>query len=147
MYCRNCGVSLQGNEIYCPNCSCKLVDSEPASQTYYQPQPVRNNFVQQSEAQASLANSILVWGILAVAFAELGLLGVIFACVANSKLNNYIQLYGAPTGKARVGKYLARGALIGGIVMTVFWILYILFWVVYVIGIAALLDTSSYYYY
>lgn len=112
MYCTKCGAVADDNATVCPNCGQPLNAAQPQQQVY---QPT----VQPAQPQPS----ILPWGILSVAFAELGILGIIFGAIGRSKAKNYP---GTLTGAAKVGAILSKVGLILGIVMTVFWVLYII---------------------
>ena len=71
-------------------------------------------------ANNDLAKSVLIMGILAVAFAcsfYLSLGGVIFGAIGLSKAKKFMEECGQLFGKAKIGKYLSLGGLIGGCVM------------------------------
>ena len=75
-----------------------------------------------------LGGVILKFGIMSLAFGLTGLLsllGLIFACVAKSKVNAYIAKYIETQGRASVGKALSTAGLITSIVYTAFFTLYI----------------------
>ena len=96
------------------------------------------------------ADTILALGITSVAFAcsgFLALVGWIVACVARGKVREYENRFGPVTGKAKVGRDLARGGLIGSICMTLFLFFYFLIYafVLIVTLTAPDYDTGVYY--
>lgn len=147
MFCKFCGNQLDDDAKFCSKCG-KLVSAEtnenkkepetvvisdeygnptasynaPAvsnPQPTYQPYsaPVSEN----SAVRDAEGKSILVFGILGVAFAcsiYFAFLGIIFSVIARSKLKRYLNCYGETRGTATVGKYLSLGGIIGSIVMT-----------------------------
>ncbi len=70
--------------------------------------------------------NLLVLGILAVALAELGIPGIILGAIGRSKGKKFVQAGGTLTGAAKVGYILSLVGLILGIVMTVFWVIYLI---------------------
>ena len=67
-----------------------------------------------------LAKSVMIMGILSVAFAcsfYLSLGGIIFGAIGLSKAKKFMEECGQLFGKAKIGKYLSLGGLIGGCVM------------------------------
>lgn len=78
---------------------------------------------------AELAKSTLIFGIMAVAFAcsyYLGLGGVIFGIIGLNKAKKFTEECGQLYGKAKIGKFLSLGGLIGGAVLGGISLLYIL---------------------
>ena len=68
-----------------------------------------------------LAKSVLVMGIVAVATActvWFSFLGIIFGAIGLSKAKKFTEECGQLFGKARIGKYLSLGGLIGGAVIS-----------------------------
>lgn len=59
----------------------------------------------------------LVFGILATALGELGLLGLIFAILGKKEANKYKASFGQLSGKAKVGAILSTVGLVLSIVM------------------------------
>ncbi len=107
MFCKKCGAELAAGEKFCPSCGAENVSFAVPAEN---PTP------------------ILTWGILGVAFAcsfFLSFLGIIFSAVALSKAKKYLAANGTLPTKAKVGKGLGIGGLIGGIVLTVLFIIYI----------------------
>ena len=67
--------------------------------------------------------NLLVFGILALVLAELGIPGIIIGAIGRSKGKKFIQAGGTLTGASKVGYILSLVGLILGIVMTVVWII------------------------
>lgn len=82
--------------------------------------------------QQSDSNSLLVFGILGLAFActfYLSFLGIIFSAIAKGKSRDYLFRYGAHYGKAKVGRILANIGLPVGIVLTCLFVTYLIVYV------------------
>lgn len=162
MYCRQCGVPLPEDARFCTKCgfdnAAPMIfeappaaesPSEPYAPLYEQsayPQPVapypaqayqpQQPFV--SEEQKQEANSVLIWGILGLAFScsfFLSFLGIIFSAVAKKKAKAYIARWGTIYGKAKVGNILSTVGIPVGIVFTVLFVIYL---IVYISFFAAL---------
>lgn len=135
-YCYNCNNWVDDNPGRCPFCGGQTTPVQnPQPISYQQPVAEQNSFKQYIE---QLGSDILKWGIMSVAFAcsfLASFMGIFFAVKANKKVEEYIRCMGYVNGKAKVGKYLAKGGLIGGIVMTALFSLYV---ILYAIIIAAL---------
>lgn len=82
----------------------------------------------------------MILSIVALALAELGLPGLIVAIVARKKLKQFVNDGGQLVGMAKVANILSRIALILGIVMTVFWAIYIV--VIAIAAAAGILDEA-----
>ncbi len=90
--------------------------------------------------------NVLVWGILGLAFActwVFSFLGIIFSAVAKSKAKAYLRSGAAYSTQVKVGKNLATGGLIAGIILSVFWVLYIFIIVIAVVA-AISMDSPEY---
>ena len=88
-------------------------------------------------ADNELAKSILVMGIIAVACCctyYFAFVGIIFGAIGLSKAKKFIDEAGQLFGKAKVGKYLSLGGLIGGCVLTGITLFYILMMFIAAIG-------------
>lgn len=127
MYCKNCGAEIADGAIFCPNCG-QAVQSEPQNfeTPVYEPQQaVYGNPVEQK----NLPN-VLMWGILGLVFADtffLSFLGIIFSAIAMSKAKLYTEMTGQPLSKGgKVGGILAKIGLILGIVLTVFFVIWLI---------------------
>ena len=85
--------------------------------------PIGGTFEQAAvgTADPELAKSILVMGILAVAFAASSVcafMGIIFGAIGLSKAKKFTEGCGELFGKAKVGRWLSLGGLIGGSAIT-----------------------------
>ena len=140
-YCYNCNNWVDDNSGCCPFCGGQTTPvQDPRPISYQQPVAEQKSFNQYIE---QLGSDILKWGIMSVAFAcsfIASFMGIIFAVKANKKVAEYIHYMGGVSGKAKVGKHLAKGGLIGGIAMTAFFVLYVLFLIFYAIIIAVLVS-------
>ncbi|MBP5662001.1 MAG: hypothetical protein J6X30_02470 [Clostridia bacterium] len=128
-FCNQCGAELKEGLEFCPQCGAKAYrpgSAEPAD--VIPAEPVVTGDAQPLAATVS-PTKVLVWGILGLAFSELGILGIIFSCVAKKFANTFEQERGMIFGQAKVGRILAKIGFIVGIVMTVFWTLYIIFFI------------------
>lgn len=77
----------------------------------------------------------MIFGILALALSELGILGLIFAILGKKEANKYQKNFGQLTGKAKLGSIFSTVGLILSIVMIVVYV--ICFIVGIIMGIAA----------
>ena len=148
MFCENCGSQIPESSSVCPNCGAAVRSAGAAqpvqpTQPVYQPvqpvyqQPVQPVYSQPVYAQPTpvtpvgapamgamnpeLAKSVLVMGIVAVATActvWFSFLGIIFGAIGLSKAKKFTEECGQLFGKARIGKYLSLGGLIGGAVIS-----------------------------
>ncbi|MBQ6153264.1 MAG: hypothetical protein IJJ15_05920 [Ruminococcus sp.] len=106
---------------------------QPAHQ-YIEPVPQVPQAV--TPQQASESNSILIFGILGLAFAwNFSILGIIFSAITKSKSNEYLSCYGAHYGKAKVGRILANIGLPISIATTCFWVIYICYIIFFVAAV------------
>ena len=115
MYCHNCGSRLSENARFCPNCG-EAVRSLPSKAA---PAP---------SASGPSPVSVLIWGILGMAFATmggLGFIGTIFSIIGLCKAGSYHAHGGAECKQATIGRSLSIAGLIVGIVMTIGFILYL----------------------
>ena len=91
--------------------------------------------------EREMSKSCLIFGILAIAFGSsfyLSFLGIVFGAIARSKAKTYMMSYPL-LGRAKVGSILGTIGFILGIVLTVFFVI----WLIIVIAAAG----SVYYYY
>lgn len=98
-------------------------------QPQYQP-PVYNQPQQPQYAQPVGENTspLLVFGILALAFActfYASFLGIVFGAIQKNKLEAYMAAGGIYAGKAKVGGILGKVGLIVGIVLTAIFAVYV----------------------
>lgn len=151
MFCKHCGSYLDDNASFCVNCGNAVNVETPTANNEVNNYTSNNDYVANdydAKEKSDRGGSIMTFGILSIVFGGtmfLSLLGLIFAIVARSKLGAYVDKFGEPSGRAKVGKYLSLGGLIYSIVMLAFLVIYILYFIL----IFALLDGdgSSYYYY
>ena len=138
MFCQNCGNQIADNTNVCPFCgaptgAAPVNNNQQPNYGYQQPQPQYQaqpqqpvvNATPQMEAQSK---SVLTFGILAIAFGcsfFLSFLGIIFGAIAGRKANEFIGMCGVLYGRAKVGKILGKIGLILGIVLTVFFVIYL----------------------
>ena len=127
--------------------------TQPAQPQYAQPQyqPQQYDYAQpqynagapmEDPVERNLSKSILIFGILGIAFActfYLSFLGIIFGAIALSKAKKYAASGYVVTGRAKVGKILGLVGLILGIVMVVILL------IVIIVAIVAAASYNSYY--
>ena len=163
MFCQNCGSALEDGVKFCPNCgepvavpevdtpeeaAAEIVAEEPVVEApvYQAPAaPVYQAPVVEPTVDPELngmSKSILIFGIIGLAFScsfYLSLLGIIFSAIGKGKVKAVLAAGGQLTGKAKVGNILAKVGLILGIVLTVFFVI----WLIVVIA-AAVRGAASY---
>lgn len=101
---------------------------QPVTPVYTQATPVVPVGMPMGADDPALAKSILIMGIIAVATAcsvWFSFLGIIFGAIGLSKAKKFTEQCGQLFGKAKVGKYLSLGGLIGGAAMTAYFAFYI----------------------
>lgn len=101
---------------------------QPVTPVYAQPTPVAPMGMPMGANNPELAKSVLVMGIVAVATActvWFGFLGIIFGILGLNKAKKFTEECGQLFGKAKVGKYLSLGGLIGGSVVTAYVAIYV----------------------
>ena len=121
MFCTNCGAQINDGTKFCPKCGVQVGGEQAPVVT-----PVES-VVEHVEAVKVQDNStsIMVLGILALALCEFGIPGIILGAIAKKKANKFAKDHGMIYGKAKVGRILGNFGFIIGIVMTVFWVIYI----------------------
>ena len=151
-FCISCGARLQNNApqsqpmytqpvqpvspqpIYTQQAYTQPVQSQPV---YAQPTPVMPVGATLGANDPELAKNVLIMGILAVAFTItvwISFLGIVFGAIGLSKAKKFTEECGQLFGKARVGKYLSLGGLIGGSVVTGYMAIYIISSIITVIA-------------
>ena len=136
MFCRFCGNELPEGANFCPKCG-KINEVEEATVNENAGAEIPETPVMDAtesvnvfeEEKSSLAGKILTFGILGLAFAVsfwLSFMGIIFSAIAKAKVGEYVAKFGETEGRASVGKGLATGGLIAGIILTVLFFLYII---------------------
>ena len=155
MFCPNCGAEVSDNAAFCTNCGTKLekapeeIKAAPiydAAEVPVAPTPTEAMLnadyntpapVAPVEPAADNSTAILTLGIIATAVSEFGIPGIIVGAIGRKKAKKFIDDNVMIFGKAKVGSILANVGIIVGIVMTVFWALYIL-------GVGALVGSQLY---
>ncbi len=120
MYCRYCGAHIEDTARFCSACG-----HETVAETVKKPV---NPDSARDEAKSRLANQILTWGILSLAFSctfIFSLLGFIFSFVAKSKVNKYVRQFGQVEYRSRVGRDLSTAGFIVGLILTIFASMYL----------------------
>jgi predicted RNA-binding Zn-ribbon protein involved in translation (DUF1610 family) len=119
MLCEKCGSQLNDNSRFCPNCGAPI--------------PGEEQFVTQTstyEGPMGNPGPVLVWGILGLAFAcsfFLSFLGIIFSVIGLKKANQFASFTGGAYSKqASIGRGLSKAGLIVGIILTVFFVIYLI---------------------
>ena len=125
--------------------------AQPEQPQYYAQQPqygqppyapqYNTGAVVEDPNERAQSKSCLIFGILAIAFGSsfyLSFLGIIFGAIARSKAKTYMMSYPL-VGRAKVGRILGTVGFVLGIVLTVFFTI----WLIVVIAAAG----SAYYYY
>ena len=158
MFCTNCGASIQDGTNVCPVCGAPVQGAQQPNQQpqfeqpqFEQPQfeqPQFNQpYYQQPAVPSSVTpSSVLTWGIVGLAFSctfFLSFLGIIFSAVGTTKAKKLVEESGQPlSGKAKVGNILAKVGLPLGIVLTIFFIIWV---IVIVAAIASVINGAVYY--
>lgn len=156
-FCPNCGSKIESvaQPVAAPAPAAAPVEAAPVQATPVEPAPapapapVQPVYTQPVAAQpvysqpvyaapvapvataenAALAKSILIFGIMAVAFActvWISAAGIVFGALGLSKAKKFVEECGQLYGKAKIGKYLSLGGLIGSSVITGYMAFYIL---------------------
>ncbi len=128
MICQKCGTNVADGTVICPTCGNALPTQNPYGQpqqnTYAQPQPYG---YQQAPVMTSVSpTSVLVMGIIAIALAWepfVSIAGIVLGAIAMSKANRYYAEGGLQSGQVKTGKILGTIGMIGGIVMTVIYLI------------------------
>ena len=68
---------------------------------------------------------VMVWGIVAAALASSGLPGLICGIIGKNKTKAYMAANGVTCGKVKTGSILSNVGIIGGAIMTAFWVIYV----------------------
>ena len=161
MFCNQCGGEVPNGVGFCPNCGAPV--EQPQQPQYAQPEPQYQQpqypqpdpqYQQPVYAQPvapvgdpqerALAKSILIFGILAIAFAcsyYVAFMGIVFGAITSGKVKQYAAMYPI-AGKAKTGSILGKVGLILGIVFTVLSLITII-----ACSVASCSSGSSNYYY
>lgn len=120
MFCSNCGSQLPEGSAFCANCGAQV---EAAQASYQQPAPsapvVAPPVERENPELESLGRTTMILGIVGLATAvSSGLPGWIVSSIALKKAAEYESKAGSLTGKAKLGRNLAKPGKIVGIIMT-----------------------------
>ena len=158
MFCPSCGKENPDGAAFCGGCGFSFekvvpqaapvaeapvapVAAAPVAAAPVAPvQPVYAAPEASAVGDDSLAKSIMTMGIVSIVFActfWLSLVGIIFGAIGLSKAKKFTEQCGQLYGKAKVGRYLSLGGLIGSCVMGAIAIIYILIMVIAIVGSAA----------
>ena len=145
MFCSNCGNNIPDGSVNCPVCGAAVQQQQPQQPVYQQPAYQQPAYQQQPVYQQPAADdgsgSILTFGILGLALCEVPILGLIFAIMAIKKSGAFAATHGGTCyGKAKVGRILGIVGLVASIIMTIYW-------VVFIIACGAAASSYSHYYY
>ena len=141
MFCSHCGSEIENGARFCQNCGASADATKNEEKMSYEPIDLTDTIAEKAKDEA--AGSALGTGIAAIIFglivSLLNFIGIILGAVGIGKANAVEAQFGELPPKARVGKILSTVGLISGILMTIFWIFYIIFIVA--------LAMEGYYYY
>lgn len=126
-FCQNCGNELKEGARFCENCGAAVeIVPEPVQTDYQNTVYEEPAVVGPTPEQASASKSALIFSIIGLALAEFGIPGIIFSAIAKGKVKN-AEALGVTGGKVKAARILSKIGMILSIVMTVFWVLYIVF--------------------
>ena len=133
MFCNHCGNQLPEGAAFCASCGARVEAAQPVYQQPAPSVPVVAPAVQREDpALESLGRTTMILGIVGLALCEGGLPGWIVSNIALKKAAEYEYKAGSLTGKARIGRNLAKPGKIVGIIMTFFWIFFaIIYGIIY----------------
>lgn len=112
-FCTSCGASCEAPACEAPACACE-------APVYEEPVAVGNTAEQQAATKSALITSIV-----GAALSELGIPGWIVSGIARKKCKKAIA-EGVTGGKLKAANIISRIGLPISIVMTFFWIIYII---------------------
>lgn len=140
MFCKKCGMEVNDEYKVCPRCGTSVEDTQTiAGEAYNRTMQVCNQVVGQPNA-----TNILVFGILALAFAcsfYLSPAGIVFGILTKGRVKSFLAQGCTLSGKGKVGSILGKVGLILGIVLSVILIIYI------IVAIIAAASYRAYFYY
>ncbi len=119
MYCMNCGNYIDDSAAFCSTCGAPNCGAGMMMPVATAPDPV----------EQEKSNEILRWGIMGLAFSlNIPILGIIFSNIGRKKAREYQEIFGAWTGKTKVGAILAKAGIIAGWCMLGFLVFMILYY-------------------
>jgi uncharacterized membrane protein YidH (DUF202 family) len=131
MYCTFCGTENNDGAKFCANCGSPLEarqQEEKVEEAQYSYEPIDLTTTLREAEKDRQGASLLGTGITAMVFScvtfFLSFVGIILAAVGLGKARSFERNFTTLDGKAKVGKILSTIALIIGIIMTVFSVLY-----------------------
>lgn len=120
MFCKHCGAPLDSDAKFCTSCGAGVDPAQSAQGTT--PPPA----TRWANPAGPSPTKVMVFGIIGLALSGLGIPGIILSIIALKQANEFIRLNGGLFGQAKVGRILGKAGLIVSIVMTVFWVLYVI---------------------
>ena len=138
MFCKYCGAPLDNDAAFCTGCGAGVGESSrPAAQ----PAPAAPSY----NLAGPTPTKVMVFGIIGLALCGTGIPGIILSAIALRLANAFIRANGSVFGQAKVGRILGKVGLILGIVMTVFWAIYLIVVIATIAKMAS--HTPSFHYY
>ena len=132
MFCKFCGNEVADDMKFCPKCGATVESTEIPSVDELFAEPYAAN----DEEKSTSSNKCLIFGILSLALTGVSsIVGFILALVGLKQVDKYAALNGGIVdGKAKVGKFLSLGGLIGGACVTAYVAFYIFMAIITVIA-------------
>jgi len=137
-FCKNCGTEIPEGARFCPACGTVSEEPAEAQQTYYeQPEQAQQTYYAQPESEYSApveaspaeTGSIFGKGIAAVIMAWFPITSIVAIILGSIARKAFDEIYASGatiSAKLRGGAILAKVGKIAGIVMTIFWVFYII---------------------
>ena len=152
MFCKKCGAQLETGKAFCPKCGASQapVQEAPVQEAPFQETSVSGNSYQQPAYQqpayqppvyqpapsysaqgkeAPDASSLMVKGIVGAALCEIGIPGIVLGNLAVNGVEQRKSEGYEYSGMLKAAYICGKVAKIVGIIMTVFWAVYILIFV------------------
>jgi len=129
MFCKNCGTQIEDGKNFCPNCGASLENApETPVVEVVEPKPVYESAQTYTvpQGEAPDASSLMTKGIVGAALCEIGIPGIVLGNIAmKGALARKEEGY-RYSGKLKAAYITGKVAKIVGIIMTIFWAVYIL---------------------
>lgn len=136
MTCPKCGATVDEGENFCQACGASMTETpaEVVDNTATATAEPLDNPVQKKRATL-----MLVFGIISFVFANpYGcVIGLVFAILNKVQSKKYVAEFGAPTGKAKVGKGFGTYSFIMSIILLACWVLFAIVCVVLMVMFAS----------